>query len=144
MNPIHSKRNLALIVLLARGCGEKPFDRRAGGPESAESTLQPGYLPQDISRFLAIADLEKPSFHRPRRGRLLTPRGFLLAFWAFETDFGQTQGDFKTRNALPTLAQDCRWSGVLRPQIFTSIALQAAVELPLDTTVVWASEIGMV
>ncbi|HEY6918518.1 MAG TPA: lytic murein transglycosylase, partial [Tabrizicola sp.] len=40
-------------------------------------------------------------------------RGILLAFWAFETDFGQVQGDFNTRNALLTLAHDCR-----RPEIF--------------------------
>ncbi|TAG29418.1 MAG: lytic murein transglycosylase, partial [Rhodobacterales bacterium] len=33
-------------------------------------------------------------------------RGVLLAFWAFETDFGQVQGDFNTRNALLTLAHD--------------------------------------
>lgn len=36
------------------------------------------------------------------------PRGLLLAFWAFETDYGAFQGDFNTVNALVTLAHDCR------------------------------------
>ena len=34
------------------------------------------------------------------------PRGVLLAFWAFETDFGAVQGDFNTLNALVTLSHD--------------------------------------
>jgi membrane-bound lytic murein transglycosylase B len=35
-------------------------------------------------------------------------RAVLLAFWAFETDYGTFQGDFNTANALVTLAHDCR------------------------------------
>ena len=49
------------------------------------------------------------------------PRGVLLAFWAFETDFGQVQGDFNTANALVTLAHDCRRPALFRPQIFCSL-----------------------
>ena len=33
-------------------------------------------------------------------------RGVLLAFWAFETDFGAVQGNFNTVNALLTLSHD--------------------------------------
>ncbi|WP_197470890.1 lytic murein transglycosylase, partial [Sulfitobacter sp. HI0054] len=33
-------------------------------------------------------------------------RGVLLAFWAFETDYGAFQGDFNTANALATLSHD--------------------------------------
>jgi lytic murein transglycosylase len=73
-----------------------------------------------------------------------TPRGILLAFWAFETDFGQIQGDFNTRNALLTLAHDCRRPELFQPQIFAAIALHAAGDLPTDTTGAWAGEIGMV
>ena len=51
------------------------------------------------------------------------PRGILLAFWAFETDFGAVQGDFDTRNALVTLAQDCRRPELFQPQVFAAIAL---------------------
>ena len=71
-------------------------------------------------------------------------RGILLAFWAFETDFGQIQGDFNTRNALLTLAHDCRRPDLFQPQILAAIALHAAGDFPLDTTGAWAGEIGMV
>ncbi|NGM45721.1 lytic murein transglycosylase [Rhodobacter sp. SGA-6-6] len=72
------------------------------------------------------------------------PRGILLAFWAFETDFGQFQGDFNTRNALLTLAHDCRRPELFQPQVLAAIALHAAGDFPLDTTGAWAGEIGMV
>lgn len=72
------------------------------------------------------------------------PRGILLAFWAFETDFGQFQGAFNTRNALLTLAHDCRRPELFQPQVLAAIALHAAGDFPLDTTGAWAGEIGMV
>ena len=72
-------------------------------------------------------------------------RGILLAFWAFETDFGQVQGDFNTRNALLTLAHDCRRPELFQPQILAAIALIAAGDFePATTTGAWAGEIGMV
>lgn len=72
------------------------------------------------------------------------PRGILLAFWAFETDFGQVQGDFNTRDALVTLGHDCRRPELFQPQILAAIALHAKGDLPTDTTGAWAGEIGMV
>ena len=72
------------------------------------------------------------------------PRGILLAFWAFETDFGQFQGDFNTRNALLTLAHDCRRPDLFQPQVLAAIALHATGDFPLDTTGAWAGEIGQV
>ena len=51
------------------------------------------------------------------------PRGVLLAFWAFETDYGQVQGNFNTRNALLTLAHDCRRPELFRPQLIAAIEL---------------------
>ena len=73
------------------------------------------------------------------------PRGVLLAFWAFETDFGAVQGDFNTRNALVTLAQDCRRPDVFQPQVFAAIALTGRGMFdPAHTTGAWAGEIGMV
>jgi len=72
------------------------------------------------------------------------PRGILLAFWAFETDYGQVQGDFNTRNALVTLGHDCRRPELFQPQILAGIALHAKGDLPIDTTGAWAGEIGMV
>jgi lytic murein transglycosylase len=73
------------------------------------------------------------------------PRGVLLAFWAFETDFGAVQGDFNTRNALLTLAHDCRRPELFRPQIFAAMELFARGDFnPATTTGAWAGEIGMV
>ncbi|MEO8245399.1 MAG: lytic murein transglycosylase, partial [bacterium] len=72
-------------------------------------------------------------------------RGIILAFWAFETDFGQVQGDFNTRNALVTLAHDCRRPEFFQPQVFAAIALTAKGSFdPASTKGAWAGEIGMV
>ena len=73
------------------------------------------------------------------------PRGVLLAFWAFETDFGQVQGDTNTRNALVTLAHDCRRPELFRPQIFAAIELFKRGNFnPQQTKGAWAGEIGQV
>lgn len=71
-------------------------------------------------------------------------RGILLAFWAFETDFGQVQGDFNTRDALLTLAHDCRRPELFQPQVLAAAQLHALDEFDFDTTGAWAGEIGMV
>lgn len=72
-------------------------------------------------------------------------RGILLAFWAFETDFGGYQGDFNTLNALVTLAHDCRRPGLFRPQVLAALTLWDRGEFdPATTTGAWAGEIGMV
>jgi lytic murein transglycosylase len=72
-------------------------------------------------------------------------RGILLAFWAFETDFGQVQGDFNTRNALVTLAYDCRRPEIFQPQVLAAIQLTGMGDFdPATTTGAWAGEIGMV
>ncbi len=74
-----------------------------------------------------------------------TSRGIILAFWAFETDFGQVQGDFNTRNALLTLAHDCRRPDLFQPQVMAAIALTAQGDLnPSSTKGAWAGEIGQV
>ncbi|MGL3605095.1 lytic murein transglycosylase [Rhizobium sp. G187] len=73
------------------------------------------------------------------------PAGVIAAFWAMETDFGAVQGDFNTRNALVTLAHDCRRPELFRPQL---IALTKMVEHgdldPATNTGAWAGEIGQV
>jgi len=72
-------------------------------------------------------------------------RGVLLAFWAFETDFGGFQGDFNTLNALVTLSHDCRRPELFRPQIFAALELYEQGDFdPRRTTGAWAGEIGMV
>lgn len=73
------------------------------------------------------------------------PRGVLLAFWAFETDYGAFQGDFNTANALATLAHDCRRPALFRPQLLAAITLFERGDFdPATTTGAWAGEIGMV
>lgn len=72
-------------------------------------------------------------------------RGVLLAFWAFETDYGGFQGDFNTANALVTLSHDCRRPDLFRPQVFAALELfERGAFDPKTTTGAWAGEIGMV
>ncbi len=71
--------------------------------------------------------------------------GVLLAFWAFETDYGSFQGDFNTRDALVTLSHDCRRPELFRPQVFAALELYTRGAFnPARTTGAWAGEIGMV
>ena len=72
-------------------------------------------------------------------------RGVLLAFWAFETDFGGFQGNINTLNALVTLSHDCRRPELFRPQVFAALKLYERGDFsPTKTTGAWAGEIGMV
>jgi len=71
--------------------------------------------------------------------------GVITAFWAFETDFGQVQGDFNTLNALVTLAHDCRRPDLFRPQVLAALTLYEMGDFePATTTGAWAGEVGMV
>jgi lytic murein transglycosylase len=71
--------------------------------------------------------------------------GVLLAFWAFETDYGGFQGNFNTRDALVTLAHDCRRPHLFLPQVYSALELYARGDFdPRNTTGAWAGEIGMV
>lgn len=73
------------------------------------------------------------------------PKGVLLAFWAFETDFGQVQGNFNTLNALITLSHDCRRPELFRPQVFAALELYKRGDFdPATTKGAWAGEIGQV
>ena len=71
--------------------------------------------------------------------------GVITAFWAMETDFGAVQGDFNTRNALVTLAHDCRRPELFRPQLISLIEMVQHGDLdPQTNTGAWAGEIGQV
>lgn len=73
------------------------------------------------------------------------PAPVITAFWALETDFGAVQGDFNTRDALVTLAQDCRRPELFRPQLIAAIEMVQHGDLdPQATTGAWAGEIGQV
>lgn len=72
------------------------------------------------------------------------PPGILLSFLAFETDYGAFQGDFNTRDALVTLAHDCRRPQLFRPQVIAMAELyRRGVLDPATTQGAWAGEIGM-
>jgi len=76
--------------------------------------------------------------------KLGVPRGILLAFWAFETDYGAGQGDINTLDALMTLSHDCRRPHLFQPQIFAALKLYENDDFETTTTGAWAGEIGMV
>ncbi len=71
-------------------------------------------------------------------------RGVLTAFWGLETDFGAFQGDFNTRDALVTLAHDCRRPELFRPQILAAARLFAQGDFDIAGVGAWAGEIGQV
>ena len=108
----------------------------------------------DFARRLISADRMSTGRSRLDRHRAIfdraerefgVPRGILVAFWAFETDFGRNQGDHNTRDALVTLAHDCRRPGLFRPQVFAALDLYARGQFdPARTRGAWAGEIGQV
>ena len=72
-------------------------------------------------------------------------RGILLAFWAFETDYGAFQGDYNTLDSIVTLAHDCRRPELFRPEVFGALELYTRGDFdPARTQGAWAGEIGMV
>ena len=97
-----------------------------------------------LNKGRAMAKRHKASFDQIARSYGIDA-GVLLAFWAFETDYGAFQGDFNTLNALVTLAHDCRRPSLFRPQIFAALELFEHGDFdPATTTGAWAGEIGMV
>lgn len=118
----------------AQGIFQMPFTDFARRLIS-ENRLQNGL--RNAERYDAVFDTIE--------GRWGVNRGVLLAFWAFETDFGAVQGDFNTVNALMTLSHDCRRPDLFRPQVFAAFELYERGDLdPGRTTGAWAGEIGMV
>jgi lytic murein transglycosylase len=120
--------------------------------DRAQGVFQKPFV--DFARRLISADrMARGQRFSERYDRLFTQierdygvsRGVLLAFWAFETDFGGFQGDFNTRDALVTLAHDCRRPELFRPQVFAAIDLsQHGLFDAATTTGAWAGEIGQV
>ena len=120
-------------------------DRRQGVFQKPFIEFSRRLISQDrINRGRSKAQQHAATFDRIARDYGLN-RGVLLAFWAFETDYGAFQGDFNTANALVTLAHDCRRPELFRPQVFAAVELFAKGQFdPRTTTGAWAGEIGMV
>ena len=71
------------------------------------------------------------------------PGEVLIAFWAFETDFGKNMGDFETIPSLATLSWDCRRPEKFREQLIGALKLYENGDLELaDMRGAWAGEIG--
>jgi lytic murein transglycosylase len=132
-----------------RGVRLDPAVLRADG---AQGVFQKPFI--DFSRSLISADRINRGRSNARKYDAVfdrierdygVDRGVLLAFWAFETDYGAFQGDFNTANALVTLAHDCRRPELFRPQIFAAMQLYAQGDFdPATTKGAWAGEVGMV
>ncbi len=72
------------------------------------------------------------------------PGEVLVAFWAFETDFGKNLGDFPTVPSLATLAWDCRRPERFREQLLGALRLYDNGDLEReDMHGAWAGEIGL-
>ncbi|MBL4629152.1 MAG: lytic murein transglycosylase [Roseicyclus sp.] len=90
------------------------------------------------------ADRQAATFAEVER-RFGVSRGLLLAFWAFETDYGAFQGDYNTLDSLVTLAFDCRRPELFRPEVFGALEMFENGDFdPVNTQGAWAGEIGMV
>ena len=97
-----------------------------------------------LDRARQILRQQPALFQRLQREFGINP-GVMLAFLAFETDFGAFQGDINTANALATLAHDCRRPELFRPQLLAMAELYRRGDLdPATTQGAWAGEIGMV
>jgi len=97
-----------------------------------------------LDRARQLLQQQPQLFQRLQRDYGISP-GVMLAFLAFETDFGQVQGDINTANALATLAHDCRRPELFRPQLIAMAELYRRGDLdPATTQGAWAGEIGMV
>jgi lytic murein transglycosylase len=71
------------------------------------------------------------------------PAPVIVAFWALETDFGATTGDFDTVQAIATLAWDCRRPEKFRPQLLAALKLMDGGDLSrAEFKGAWAGEIG--
>jgi len=145
---------------VAQGIPREVVDRFFRGVSQDQRTLQrdraQGFFTRpfiDFSRNLIsqgrldrgrrMAQQHAQLFARAERDYGVPP-GILLAFLAFETDYGAFQGDFNTRNSLVTLAHDCRRPELFRPQVLAMIELYRRGALDPATTVgAWAGEIGM-
>jgi lytic murein transglycosylase len=72
------------------------------------------------------------------------PGEVLVAFWAFETDFGKNLGDFETIPSLATLAWDCRRPERFREQLLGALRLYDNGDIDReDMRGAWAGEIGL-
>jgi lytic murein transglycosylase len=96
-----------------------------------------------IKEGAAIIKRNKKLFDRIQETYGVPPE-VLVAFWAFETDFGSNLGDFETIPSLATLAWDCRRPERFREQLLGALRLYDNGDLDReDMRGAWAGEIGL-
>ena len=142
----HSSDTLNRFLANARQDGKVIASDRKQGVFQLDFTSFSKRLISDArtQKGRALAKQHAAIFSRAERDYGV-PRGVLLAFWAFETDYGSFQGDFNTLNALLTLSHDCRRPELFRPQVFAALELFEKGDFdPVQTKGAWAGEIGMV
>ena len=71
------------------------------------------------------------------------PGPVLVAFWSLETDFGANNGDFRTLNALASLAYDCRRPDLFREHLMAALQIIDHGDLTAaEMRGAWAGELG--
>jgi lytic murein transglycosylase len=96
-----------------------------------------------IKEGAAIVKRNKKLFDAIER-KYGVPGEVLVAFWAFETDFGKNLGDFPTIPSLATLAWDCRRPDRFREQLLGALRLYDNGDIDReDMRGAWAGEIGL-
>lgn len=96
-----------------------------------------------IKEGAAIVKRNKKLFDAIQR-KYGVPGEVLVAFWAFETDFGKNLGDFETIPSLATLAWDCRRPDRFREQLLGALMLYDNGDIDReDMRGAWAGEIGL-
>lgn len=108
--------------------------------EFSSRTISKGRIDQGKQKLQQY----KSVFDRAEKEYGVAP-SVIAGFWGMETDYGAIQGDFNTRNALVTLAHDCRRPERFRTDLLAMITMVQHGDLdPATTTGAWAGEVGQV
>jgi lytic murein transglycosylase len=71
------------------------------------------------------------------------PAAVITSFWALESDFGATMGNYRSLSSIASLAYDCRRSDRFRAQLFDALRLIERGDLRPDEMIgSWAGELG--
>lgn len=135
---------------IAKGLDGVAVDSKVLALDRGQSVFQQTFL-QFAGRMVAGARVTKGPQLIQRNAALFeraereygVPASVIAAFWGLETDFGANLGKFDTRNALATLAHDCRRPAFFRPQLVALLRIVEAGDLqPGDMRGAWAGELG--
>ncbi len=98
--------------------------------------------PKRIARGRALLQRHAALF-RAIEQQYGVPGPVIVAIWGLETTYGDDNGDFRTFNALATLAYDCRRSSQFRAELMDALRIvQRGDMAPSRMRGAWAGEIG--